>query len=71
MLLAIHSIGLGAVWLGEILKKKENVNSVLGASDPFELMAVVALGHPVRKKRVSERKELRSLVFRESFGQGW
>lgn len=71
MLIAIHSMGLGAVWLGEILKKKEGVNSVLGAPDTFELMAVVALGHPVRKKRVSERKELRSLVFREMFGQGW
>jgi nitroreductase len=71
MLLAIHSMGLGAVWLGEILRKKESVNSVLGAPDPFELMAVVAIGHPVRKKRESERKELRSLVFRESFGNGW
>ena len=71
MLLAIHSMGLGAVWLGEILKKKEGVNSVLGAPDIFELMAVVAIGHPVRKKRGSERKELRNLVFRERFGQGW
>jgi len=71
MLLAVHSMGLGAVWLGEILKKKEGVNSVLGAPDPFELMAVVAIGHPVRQKRVSERKDLHSLVFRERFGWGW
>ncbi len=70
MLLAIHSMGLGAVWLGEILKKKEGVNSVLRAPDSYELMAVVALGHPVNKKRVSERKELSHLVFREKFGQG-
>jgi nitroreductase len=71
MLLAIHSMGLGSVWLGEILKKKDGVNSVLGAPDTFELMAVVAIGYPVRKKRESERKELCSLVFRERFGQGW
>ena len=71
MLLAIHSMGLGAVWLGEILKKKEGVNSVLGAPDTFELMAVLALGHPVRKKRESERKKLKSLVFRERFGLEW
>jgi nitroreductase len=71
MLLAIHFMGLGAVWLGEILRKKEGVNSVLGAPDTFELMAVVAIGHPVRKKRASERKELHSLVFRERFGLGW
>ena len=71
MLLAIHSMGLGAVWLGEILRKKEIVNSVLDVPDPLELMAVLALGHPVRQKRVSERKELSSLVFRERFGWGW
>lgn len=71
MLLAIHSIGLGGVWLGEILKKKEGVNKVLDVPDSYELMAVVALGHPVRKKRMSERKELTHLVFRERFGQGW
>lgn len=71
MLLAIHSMGLGAVWLGEILKKKESVNNALGAPDSYELMAVIALGHPVRKERNSERKELRNLVFRESFGQTW
>ncbi|MBU4077569.1 MAG: nitroreductase family protein [Euryarchaeota archaeon] len=71
MLLAIHSMDLGAVWLGEILKMKEDVNSVLGAPEYFELMAVVALGYPVMKKRSSERKELRDLVFRERFGQVW
>ncbi len=67
MLLAIHSLGLGGVWMGEILKKKEMVNKVLEAPESFELMAVVALGHPVEKNRVSERKELSQLVFREKF----
>ncbi|MGB8217206.1 MAG: nitroreductase [Candidatus Methanoperedens sp.] len=68
MLLAIHSIGLGAVWLGEILKNKEKVNDVLGAPESHELMAVVALGHPINKTRVSERRNLDELVFREKFG---
>ncbi len=45
MLLAVHSMGLGAVWLGQILNKKEDVNTVLGAPLSYELMAVVALGH--------------------------
>ncbi|NJD53977.1 MAG: nitroreductase family protein [Candidatus Methanoperedens sp.] len=71
MLLAIHSLGLGGVWLGEILENKEKVNKVLGAPDSFELMAVVALGHPVDKKRLSERKELDQLIFREKFGKSW
>ncbi len=71
MLLAIHSMGLGAVWLGEILKNKEKVNEVIGVPESHELMAVVAVGHPVNKTRVSERKNLKELVFRESFGSRW
>src|SRR4030042_619656 len=46
MLLAIHSMGLGGVWLGEILKNKEKVAEVLGAEKDLELMAVIALGPP-------------------------
>jgi nitroreductase len=68
MLLAIHSLGLGAVWLGEILKNKEMVNKVLGAPESYELMAVVALGHPTSKERSSDRKALSHLVFCEKFG---
>ncbi len=30
MLLTIHSLGLGAVWLGEILEKKEEVLELVG-----------------------------------------
>ncbi len=71
MLLAVHSMGLGAVWLGEILKNKEQVNKVLEAPDSYELMAVVALGHPLKKARSSDRKELSELVFRERFGENW
>lgn len=69
MLLAIHSMGLGGVWLGEILKNKEIVNKVLEAPDSLELMGVIALGHPVNKKFVSERKELDQLLFMEKFGK--
>ncbi len=71
MLLAIHSLGFGGVWLGEILKNKEMVNKVLEAPESYELMAVVALGRPVKKNRVSERKNLSELVFRERFAERW
>ena len=71
MLLALHSSGLGGVWLGEILKNKEMVNKVLEAPDSYELMAVVALGYPADKKRTSKRKGVSDLVFREIFGLRW
>jgi len=63
MLLSIHSLGLGGVWLGEILKNKEKVGDLLGAGKDLELMAVVALGHPVERSRSGERDSLTKKVF--------
>ncbi|HDZ62423.1 MAG TPA: nitroreductase family protein [Nitrospirae bacterium] len=56
MLLFIHSIGLGAVWLGEILKSKDKVLKLTGGSKDLELMAVVALGYPAQKGGKGSRK---------------
>jgi nitroreductase len=64
MLLAVHSLGLGGVWMGEILKSGEELKELLNAPEAFELMAVIALGHP--KGPVPEppaRKGLEELVF--------
>ncbi len=64
MLLAIHSIGLGAVWLGEILKNKDKVLELLGGPPrDLELMAVIALGHPAGKGGKGMRKDLHQTVF--------
>jgi len=61
MLLAIHTIGLGAVWLGEILNRKEEVQQVLGTGEDAELAAIIAVGHPAEKPS-KERKALSELV---------
>ncbi len=64
MLLAIHSLGLGGVWLGEILKSEKEFKIILEAPGPFELMAVIALGYPAEPLFISsKRKELKELVF--------
>jgi nitroreductase len=63
MLLTIHSLGLGGVWLGEILKNKEKVGDLLGANKNLELMAVVAFGHPAKGPRGGERDTLQEKVF--------
>lgn len=63
ILLAAHSMNLGAVWLGEILKNKEDVSKILGAPDSFELAAVVAVGRPDESLPGTEnRKQLDELV---------
>lgn len=56
MLLTAYSIGIGSVWLGEILNRKDEVNALLGIDRNYELMAVLALGFPAEKPRSSRRK---------------
>ena len=62
MLLEIHSLGLGAVWLGEIIKSSEQIRRLLGLGRELDLMAVVALGHPDEKPKSVKRKALDELV---------
>ncbi len=63
MLLFIHSIRLGAVWLGEILRNKEKILALVKGSEELELMAVIALGHPAEKGGKVSRKELDKTIF--------
>ena len=65
MLLTAHALGLGAVWLGEILKNAEGVRTHLGMPEHLELMAVVALGHPAAKSQTSTRKGLADVLLKE------
>ena len=62
MMLMIHALGLGAVWLGEILKNAEAVRAACGVAPEHELMAVVALGWPGAANQKSQRKPLDELV---------
>ena len=62
MLLEAHSLGLGAVWLGEIIKSNEQIKEVLGIGKNLEFMALIALGYADEKPRRSKRKELKDLI---------
>ena len=63
MLLAAHDRGLGAVWLGEILNKKQKVNALCALSSDYELMAVIALGYP-NEKGTSTRHPLEHFIIK-------
>jgi nitroreductase len=72
ILLAAHGMGLGAVWLGEILNKKDDVSHILEVPDSFELMAVIAIGHPVSDiSHPKGRRELSEIAHNEKFGIPW
>jgi nitroreductase len=65
LLLAAQCHGLGATWIGEILKNKERVLNILELPDRLELMAVVAIGHPLHRNQTSHRKPIEELVVLE------
>jgi len=62
MLLTIHELDLGGVWLGEILKNKEAVRELLSLPKELELMAIVAIGHPRDRNQKSSRKALDEFI---------
>ncbi len=64
-LLAAHAKGLGAVWIGEILKNKDQVRKLLDLPERLELMAVVAVGHPAHRNQSSHRRPVEELVVLE------
>ena len=65
ILLAVEALDLGAVWLGQILKNKVEVNRILGIAESFDLMAVVALGYPSHRKQKSRRKDISEFLIKE------
>jgi nitroreductase len=68
MLLAAHSLGLGASWQGEILNRRAEVESLLGAPSDYELMAVLTLGFPSRSDQSSSRKALEEIAYLDRYG---
>lgn len=69
MLLMAHALGLGAVWLGEILKNAEPVRRELGLAEDHELMAVMALGWPAGPAGEGARRPLEELVLQPGAGR--
>jgi nitroreductase len=71
MLLACCELGLGAVWLGEILNNKDKVNLILSCPDSMELMAVLAIGRPAGKEARSSRKDIKDICYEEKYAEEW
>ncbi|MUM78777.1 nitroreductase family protein [Pseudodesulfovibrio sp. F-1] len=65
MLVAAHALGLGAVWIGQIVNDQAAALAALGLDpDSHELQAVIALGHPDQEGG-STRKPLSELLLEE------
>lgn len=64
MLLAVHDLGLGAVWLGQIINDQDAALEAAGIPDTQELQAVLAIGQPAQDG-TSSRLELADLMLEE------
>ncbi len=69
MLLCVTEQGLGAVWLGQILQNKLRVNEILGLDSRYDLMALLAVGHPVHRNQRSRRRPLADFILKEIGGE--
>lgn len=60
ILLAVHAKGLGAVWIGEILKNKDQINEIFKLpTEKYELMGVITVGiidEAMKEKGKEDRK---------------
>lgn len=65
MLLAADFLDLGAVWLGRILERSEEVRPLLDITENMELMAVVAVGHTQQSTRRPRRRSLKRVLLKE------
>ncbi len=66
MLLSAHALGLGACWLGEILKNEDKVKEVLGLNpEDYEMCALLSLGYPNDKSQRKGRHPLEHFILKE------
>ena len=62
LLLALHAMGLGGVWIGEIYNHKEQVNEIFAVTNPkLEFMGAIPFGYPAETGK-SSRKDLSEFV---------
>jgi len=60
ILLAVHSLGLGACWMGKA--RDEEIERFLGAREGEELMAIIPIGHPAEAPTPASRLSLQDLA---------
>ena len=65
--LALHCIGLGAVWI-QTLRNIEDIRNILSIPENLIPIAILAIGYPAEKPVPKPRKDLRNLVHINTYG---
>lgn len=64
MLLVSESIGLGAVWLGDLNGCGARINCELGIAEKYQLAAMLAIGYPAHRNQKSHRKHINDCILK-------
>jgi nitroreductase len=60
ILLAVHSLGLGACWMGKT--HDPDIEGLLGVEESEELMALIPIGHPAEAPAPTSRQPLLKIL---------
>ncbi|HHR85809.1 MAG TPA: nitroreductase family protein [Candidatus Acetothermia bacterium] len=60
ILLAVHSLGLGACWMGKA--RNSEIERIVGAKEHEELMALIPIGHPAESSNDASRHPLETIT---------
>jgi nitroreductase len=62
LLLVLHQMGLGAVWMTGPMQAKGDLERILGVPDGLDLAALVPVGYPAEQPAPRERKPVRDVI---------
>jgi nitroreductase len=62
LLLVLHQMGLGAVWMTGPMQAKGDLEKILDIPEGMDLVALVPVGYPAERPTVRERKPVKDVV---------
>ena len=71
MCLQAETLGIGSCWVGEILNKEDEVNSILNIPANHELMAILCLGYELGKSKKTDRIDMKDIVINNENWKGY
>jgi nitroreductase len=67
IMLALHALGLGSVWL-QTLRNVEEIQRALNLPSNFVPIAMLAVGYPAESPAPRPRKELKEITYLNTYG---
>jgi len=61
LLLTLHQMGLGAVWMTGPIQAKEKIEEILQVPNDMDVIAFIPIGHPAEEPTQKERKPVKEV----------